>query len=157
MAAAVAGLPSERFEAKRDAWLVALLWGASLVDVGVAAWLLAGAEPGAALVAPLLLVVAVFQLHALYSVEYTFDGPDLRLRASFVRWRVPLAAIDAIEPTRSPLSGPAPSLDRLEIQYGPKRMRISPADKTGFLRALVQRAPQLELSGEKAQRRSQRS
>jgi Bacterial PH domain len=151
--AAVSGLPSEPFPAKRDAWLVALLWGASLIDVGVAAWLLLGAEPGARFVAPLLLAAAGFQLHALYSVEYTLDGPDLRLRASFVRWRVSLAAIDAVEPTRSPLSGPAPSLDRLEIRYGKKRVMISPADKGGFLRALVQRAPQLELNGDGARRR----
>ena len=97
--------------------------------------------------APLLLLAGVFQLHALYSVEYTLDATDLRIRASFFRWRVPLAAIESIEPTRNPLSSPACSLDRLLIRYAGKRIMISPADRAGFLRALRQRAPQLGESG----------
>jgi hypothetical protein len=123
-----------------------------VIDVGVAAWLLLGA-PAPPWLAPLLLAVAVFQLHAIYSVEYALDGPDLRIRASFFHWRVPLAAIDAVEATRNPLSSPAPSLDRLLIRYGKRRVMISPADRAGLLRALVARAPQLELRGEGAQRR----
>jgi hypothetical protein len=35
-ATTMTGLPPERFVSKRDAWLVAVLWGASLVDVAVA-------------------------------------------------------------------------------------------------------------------------
>jgi len=139
------GAPSERFESKRDAWLVAVLWIASLVDFAVAAWLWLGAREVPAFVAPLLLVAGVFQLHALYSVEYTLDATELRIRASFFRWRVPLAAIASIEPTRNPLSSPALSLDRLLIRYGGgKRILISPADQAGFLRALASRGRTLD-------------
>ncbi len=53
----------------------------------------------------------------------------------------------------NPLGSPACSLDRLRIEYGKKRIMISPPDKPGFLRALAQRAPQLELLGERARRR----
>ena len=66
---------------------------------------------------------------------------------------MPLAAIDAVEPARNPLSSPACSLDRLRIEYGAKRIMISPLDKAGFLRALAARAPQLEVSGDSARRR----
>jgi hypothetical protein len=89
----------------------------------------------------------------LYAVDYTLEGDALRIRASFFRWRVPLAAIDSVEPTRNPLSSPACSLDRLLIRYGARRIMISPEDKTVFLRALAARAPQLELGGERARRR----
>jgi hypothetical protein len=145
---------AERFVSKRDAWLVAVLWAASLVDFGVAAWLWLGLEGAPAPVAPLLVLAGAFQLHVLYATDYRFEGDALRIRASFFRWRVPLAAIDAVEPTRNPLSSPACSLDRLRIRYGKKQIMISPLDRPGFLRALAQRAPQLEPSGEAARRRS---
>jgi hypothetical protein len=151
--AATSSLPPERFASKRDGWLVAVLWGASLVDFAVAGWLLLGTEPAPAFVAPLLLVAGVFQLHALYAIDYTFEGDALVVRASFFRWRVPLAAIDAVEPTRNPLSSPASSLDRLRIRWGAKRILVSPEDRVGFLRALAARAPQLDVSGERARRR----
>jgi len=149
-----AGLPAEWFVSKRDGWLVALLWGASLLDVAVAGWILLGLEGAPVFVAPLLLAAAVFQLHALYTVDYTFAGDALCVRASFFRWRVPLAAIDSVEPTRNPLSSPACSLDRLLLRYGAKRIMISPDDRADFLRALAARAPQLEVSGERARRRA---
>jgi hypothetical protein len=152
--AAAAGLPAERFVSKRDAWLVAVLWGASLVDFGVAAWLGLGPRDAPGFVAPLLVVAGLFQLHVLYTTDYTFDGDALRIRASLFRWRVPLAAIDSVEPTQSPLSSPACSLDRLRIAYGARRIMISPLDRAGFLRALAQRAPQLEVIGEGARRRA---
>jgi hypothetical protein len=130
----------ERFVSKRDGWLAALLWIASGVDFAVAAWLLLGGGGGApAFVAPLLLVAGAFQLHALYGTDYTVDADTLRIRASLFRWRVPLAAIESIEPTSNPLSSPALSLDRLLIRYGGKRIMVSPADRDAFLRALAAR------------------
>ena len=149
---AVAGLPAERFVSKRDAWLVAVLWLASLVDFGIAAWLASGPGGAPAWLAPLLVAVGVFQVDALYRTHYTLDGDTLLIRASFFRWRVPLAAIESIEPTRNPLSSPACSLDRLLIRYGKNRIMISPLDQAGFLRALAQRAPQVELGGGAARR-----
>jgi hypothetical protein len=143
----------ERFVSKRDGWLVAMLWGASLVDFAMALWLWLGFEAAPAFVAPLLVAAGAFQLHALYGTHYTLDADVLVIRASFFRWRVPVAQIDAIEPTRNPLSSPACSLDRLLLSYGKKHIMISPLDQAGFLRALAQRAPQLELQGEGAKRK----
>jgi hypothetical protein len=151
---AATALPAERFVSKRDGWLVAVLWGASLVDFAVAAMLWLGPVGAPAFLPPLLVLAGAFQLQALYGTDYRFEDDALRIRASFFRWRVPLAAIDAVEPTRNPLSSPACSLDRLRIDYGGKRIMISPLDKAEFLRALVQRAPQLELLGESVRRRA---
>jgi hypothetical protein len=148
------GLPAERFVSKRDGWLVAVLWVASGVDFAVAAWLWLGLEGAPGFVAPLLLLLGAFQLHVLYATDYSLDGDTLRIRASFFRWRVPLVAIDSIEPTQNPLGSPACSLDRLLIRHGKKRIMISPLDKAGFLRALVQRTSQLEPFGESARRRT---
>jgi hypothetical protein len=134
---------TERFVSKRDGWLVAVLWLASAVDFGVAAWLWSGGAPAPAFVAPLLLAAGAFQLHVLYATDYTVEADVLSIRASLFRWRIPLASIESIEPTRSPLSSPACSLDRLLIRYGGRRVMVSPADKEGFLRAIAQRTPRL--------------
>jgi hypothetical protein len=147
------GLPSEYFVSKRDSWLVAVMWAASLLDFGVALWLLLQVGGAPSIVAPMLLIAGFFQLQVLYATGYRFEGDALRIRASFFRWRVPLAAIDSVEPTNNPLSSPAVSLDRMLIRYGPKRIMISPLDKSGFLRSLATRAPHLEIQGDRAQRR----
>jgi hypothetical protein len=147
------GLPAERFVSKRDGWLVAVLWGASLIDFGVAAWLLVGARAEPAFLAPLLIAVGLFQLHALYATHYTFEGGELVIRSSFFRWRVPVVAIESVEPTRNPLSSPACSLDRLRVAWSGRRVMISPSDAVGFVRALLARAPQLEAAGAGARSR----
>lgn len=55
-------------------------------------------------------------------------------------WRVPLARVTAIHESNSMRSGPALSLDRLEIIHdGGKVLVISPADKAGFIAAAQQR------------------
>jgi hypothetical protein len=156
LTAAAASLSAERFVSKRDGWLVAVLWGASLVDFAVAAWLLAGPRGEPAFVAPLLVAAGLFQLHALYGTHYTFEGDTLVVRASFFRWRIPVAAIESVEPTRNPLSSPACSLDRLLLRWSGRSLMISPDDRAGFLRALLARAPQLEGAGAGARRAAAR-
>jgi hypothetical protein len=51
---------------------------------------------------------------------------------------VPIDSIEKVEATRSPLSSPALSLDRLRINYGKRRIMVSPSDRAGFLRAIGQ-------------------
>jgi hypothetical protein len=69
---------------------------------------------------------------------YSIEGPILKIVSGPIRWKVPIAEITSITPTRSLLSSPALSLDRLKITWGPKNRKIivSPADKDGFVRAL---------------------
>lgn len=55
-------------------------------------------------------------------------------------WRIPLREISDIRDSSSTRSGPALSLDRLEIVHGGgKRLIVSPADKAGFVAALRRR------------------
>ncbi|NVO30366.1 PH domain-containing protein [Hymenobacter lapidiphilus] len=66
----------------------------------------------------------------------------LRVVSGPLVWRVPVQDITSILPTRSPFSSPALSLDRLKIHYGKYRsVMISPADRAGFLAALLQLNP----------------
>src|SRR5205807_8834563 len=65
---------------------------------------------------------------------------------------LPLDRIVEVFPTHNPLSAPAPSLDRLRINYQRKNGRmwfalISPKDKEAFVRDLASAAPHLRSAG----------
>lgn len=133
-------MASKRFPSKIDAWLIAAGFAgmtAAVVAIGFSLYF----EPGSpATILALLLVLLVFALVAstfLYTY-YEVDRDTLTVRSGPFRWRVPLDAIDSVKPTRSPLSSPALSLDRLDIRYGKRRIMVSPADRRGFLKAIGQ-------------------
>jgi hypothetical protein len=55
--------------------------------------------------------------------------------------------IESIRPTHNPLSSPALSLDRLNIElHTGRNILISPKDKSGFLQALMTLDPRLQRS-----------
>jgi hypothetical protein len=81
----------------------------------------------------------------LYGTNYRLLGDQLLIRSGPFRFRVPLAEITSVAPSRNPTSSPACSLDRLEIRYRGDRARIliSPVDQAGFLEALARHCRQL--------------
>ncbi len=128
------------FAAKIDAWLLLLIAGSTVVCF-YGAWL-ALSEAGQVRwgTALILLVSAAAPVWIVLSTSYTLGGTQLRVRCGPFRWTIPLAEIRDVRPTRNPLSSPAPSLDRLRIDYGKRRsVMISPRDKEGFLRELAVR------------------
>lgn len=85
------------------------------------------------------LAVVALLLSVLLNTSYTVDRGVLKARSGPLCWKVPLDQIQSVEMTRSALSSPALSLDRLRIRYGKGRfILVSPADKPGFLRAIGQ-------------------
>lgn len=131
-------MSAKRFASRVDRWLIVVL--VATVVVQVIAIAAAGAASGAvpavmAGVVVLFLTVILFTW-LLRGTYYEVSGDTLRVVSGPYRVRIPIDSIDSIEPTRSPLSSPALSLDRLRIRYGKKQVLVSPADKRGFLRAL---------------------
>lgn len=140
------------YESKRDAWLTVLIWAGAL---GCA---YAGFEqfetippflPRVAMLV-LLLSAAGFILWVFYGTNYTLTDEVLLIRCGPFRYRIPLAQIDSVRPSRNPLSSPACSLDRLLIKWNSQRKRIliSPSEKAAFVRDLNRRCTQLEADGE---------
>jgi hypothetical protein len=85
------------------------------------------------------LAVLALLLSVLLNTSYTVDRGVLKARSGPLCWKVPLDQIQSVEMTRSALSSPALSLDRLRIRYGKGRfILVSPADKSGFIRAIGQ-------------------
>jgi hypothetical protein len=117
-----------------------LIWGLTLL----------GAVP--ALLKPgkgqLLIMVAVilFIGWIWFGTGYEISETELKIRCGPFRQRIPLQEIEEIKRTRSPLSSPACSLDRIEIKHGKsKRVMISPADKENFIKTIIQKSPQIQL------------
>ena len=132
---------SRTFRSKVDTWLQVVLWASVLISA-LPMVLLSGLETQPGVVGWLALLsiplsLAALNLWLLRGTDYTFDQSELRIRSGPLRVRVPLAAITAVTPSRTWLSGPALSLDRLVIHYGASRQVIvSPEDQAGFLREI---------------------
>src|SRR5262245_58018422 len=104
------------FPSKRDSWLVAALLGSVLLMTGVTAYV--WNEPTMDLGTRLFLVgsdlaVAALMLSLLYGTAYTVEEHTLHIASGPFRWTIAIDEIQAITPTRNPLSSPACSLDRL--------------------------------------------
>lgn len=134
-------MAEKRFKSKVDTWIGLLLGFVVIVDVAFVIMLAQGTDsPGAKTGAILTMIAALLLLLWLaFSTYYTVDKQTLRVVSGPFRWKIPLADIQAVTPSRALWSSPALSLDRLRVEYGKnRRVLVSPADKAGFLRALGQ-------------------
>ena len=92
----------------------------------------------------LMFGVAALVLWITFLTYYELEHDALVIHSGPFSWRVPLTEISGVRPTNSSRSGPALSMDRLEILYGNGRsILISPADKDGFLTLLRRHIPRL--------------
>jgi hypothetical protein len=129
------------YESRVDTWLAGVLILGVIAAVTAAVsliWFVVPPRPLAAAVIGLL--GAALPLWVMLSTRYALTDSTLLVSSGPFRWRVPVQEIRGITPTRSPLSSPALSLDRLRIEYGRGSwLMISPRDKDGFLRELAVR------------------
>lgn len=126
------------YKSKTDTWLVAVLMGAMVLSVFSIYLVLASGHLVSWWFIPFTCAVGLgLPLWLLLSTHYTIELQHLLIQCGPLKWRIPLADINAITPTRNPLSSPALSLDRLRIDYGKGRsIMISPINKEQFLRDL---------------------
>lgn len=129
----------KRFASKVDAWLPGIVVAVVLIQIIALAGATAEAEDATSILAGagILLLTTVLFIWLLRGTYYEVSSDTLRIVCGPYRQRILISDITAIEPTRSMLSSPALSLDRLRIRYGKiRRVLVSPADKRGFIRAL---------------------
>ncbi len=127
-----------RYRSKVDMWMVALLGLATAAPLYGCAVVLRGGEAAAMAI---MLSVTVFTLGLMawvfFGTHYTLSREILDIRSGPFRWQVPIAKIKDVKPSRSVLSAPAFSTDRLEIVYGShESVQISPRDRERFLKEL---------------------
>lgn len=125
------------YESKIDAWLLIVLIAAMALSLSAVISALLAGGPGALwAVIPAFIGIGL-PSWVLMTTRYTLDRNRLLVKSGPFRWSIPVAEISNIEPTSNPLSSPALSLDRLQIEYsGGRRLMISPKDKEAFLAEL---------------------
>jgi hypothetical protein len=89
-------------------------------------------------------VVAVLVVWIVLATYYEITDELLIAHSGPFAWRIPLRSISAVRASRSVRSGPALSMERLEVTWGAGQvLLISPRDAAGFMAALHRRAPHL--------------
>lgn len=141
-----------RYRSKKDTWLVALLCGITLLlfALGILYLFLPGIPRGAAwLVLFIGIAMGALFLALMTTTYYEITPAALVVHSVGLHREIPLGAIQQVFPTRNPLTGPALSLDRLQVDYstgGQARFTlISPEDKLSFMQDLVANAEDLEV------------
>ena len=130
------------FKSKVDRWLKALVFGIPIVVLAVPVMMAARNGKPQPIIPALLVVIIIIAFNSwlFRTTDYRIENGTLRIRSAFIHWTVEIREIVSIVPTRNPLSSPALSLDRLQINYrknGRARMiLVSPEDKRGFIDAL---------------------
>lgn len=129
------------FRSAVDWWFYAVT-AVTAVVVALAMFpLLKSGQGGQIVVAGLTALVAVgLPLWLLVSTYYRVNAGTLEVRSGPFRWSIPLNEITEVRKSRSALSSPALSLDRMEVKYGRGRsILLSPRDRGGFLKAIGQK------------------
>jgi hypothetical protein len=124
-----------RYRSKIDWWIGALLILAPFLPAVTAFF--------AHSLLPLVGSAFILALYGLlFPIWYETSEERLVIHAGLIKTKLPYSEIHSLRPSRSALSSPALSLDRLEISYGNgSRVLISPEDKAGFTDDIRARIP----------------
>jgi len=84
------------------------------------------------------LLFVFFILHMFLSTSYTITENKLYIKSGFIKYpTIAIASIKNIEETKSIYSSPAPSFDRIRINYEKySEVIVSPRDKAQFIKDL---------------------
>ena len=119
------------YPSKVDGWIGIVL---AVVPVGL---LLEAIFLRSLLVGVVAASVLVVYALAVFPTNYELTPDALKVRSGVIRTSIPYQEIRRVRASRSWLSAPALSLDRLEITYGSSRTTlVSPRDRAAFLRDL---------------------
>ena len=129
------------FRSKIDVWLVCAIVLVPVFMLGFFAGDRGVNEYRIDLLTLVIIVIVAGGIGGFYATtRYTITPDMLLVRSGPFAWSIPLHEITRIEPTHSPASSPAFSLDRLSIYYGlGNHLMVSPTDKENFLATLKKR------------------
>ena len=136
------------FPSKRDWWVTILL----SIAIGLmlfSAWSVLHGGPIERVVGPIVILVFVSgTLWLMFGTRYVLRGDTLLVYCGVLCQRIDVATITRVFPTDDPTSGPALSLDRVQIDYAkngkPDTILVSPVDQAGFIAALKAANPRID-------------
>jgi len=99
----------------------------------------------------ILLPLILFVVHMFMTTNYTIESDKLTIKCGFLfNKTIDIKTIKKITETNNPLSSPATSLDRLEINYGKyDSVIISPKQKSEFINDIKGLNPNVEVKYKK--------
>lgn len=137
-------MTDKRFASKVDAWLMALCLAPLLIPMATALVGMPMGRTGGGLPVRPLIVAGLLIL--IVTTRYVVTDSTLTVWFGPIRRRRPLSDLRRLRASRSVESSPAWSLDRIEISTTRGFwLNVSPADNGGFVRAVLARAPQVQL------------
>ncbi len=129
------------FKSKVDLWLATVLWG-SVVICFFPVFFEGGQIIGIAVGIPM----AIFIFLLWVNTKYYIRDEHVVIKGVFKDTLIPIASITSVRPTRNPLSAPALSMDRLEINHGKFDFAlISPLEKERFVEELLKINPHITI------------
>jgi hypothetical protein len=134
-------------------WAAVMIWGICLAMWGAGLWILidVGPNPEGIVVAALFFLFGAAPLGFLYRTRYAITPTQLIIQSGALRKRIQLDRISSVTSKLTPGVNFAMSRENiLQVNVRDSRTgyRISPADRSGFMRALEQACPHLEHSGD---------
>ena len=133
------------FASKIDGWLLVVLLGSALACLFAASSIMMSRMAGPWWIAGLIVLIGcVLPVWLLVATNYVLTDTTLDIRSGPFKWRVSIADVTNVTPTRNPISSPALSLDRIRVDYGDGRsIIVSPRERERFVRELEQRRARL--------------
>lgn len=133
-----------RFRSKVDAWIIVP------AGIGIAVPAIMGVGRVLAgrvgLGTSLALIAISLALAWLCVVSYTITDDTIIVQRGPLRSQMPLGRLRTLRGTREAMAAPALSLDRIEIRTDKGLwLLVSPSDRPGFIRAIQERVPSIEL------------
>ena len=128
------------FKSKIDLWLGLIILGSAALSLLVTLGMVIIMDIAGTLFSLLLLAAGVaLPLWILFGTRYIVSAETLKVKSGPFSWDIPIASITSVRNTKNPLSSPALSMDRIQIQYQQgKSLMVSPRDKSEFLAAIKQ-------------------
>lgn len=126
------------FRSAVDPWFYSLVFSLPVVLFSAAlSNLSVGNATATALTITALAIVSIIPAWLLLSTYYRVDSAILRIQAGPFSWCVPLEQIRSVTASRTWISSPALSINRLKIDYGKQRfILVSPKNRTAFIEAI---------------------
>jgi hypothetical protein len=134
-------MTSTVYRSEIDTWLLITFRATSIVSVlALAPVLYVGLSAATLIILPILALAVGLPWWILSTTTYTLTDRELLVRSGPFHWNISLRQITSVKPTRSPLSSPALSLDRLRIERDDgSAIMISPERRRQFLDDLTRR------------------
>jgi len=138
-----------KFKSRKDWWLTLLVWGSMLFAICSSGYGLI-VKPTTffelILIVLLAIVLPLFMLWLWCTTEYIIKEKYLIIRSGPFKKRILLESIKSVRKTLNPISSPALSLRRIEINYGIYGfILISPKNREKFISTLLEIYPDIKV------------